>query len=343
MSDSQLSELRIDRSLKTRRSGPFIWIFIVIFGIAGVVAFFAWPRQSDSIRIVGDAKSKAALPAEADPKNQGGTAGVGSRTGDAIPIKYASTETGRVEGSILTVPGYIVAHERIELSPRFLGVVKWIGVHKGDTVTNNQVLVLLDDSEYKARLAELDGQIGVANVGVEKARIEFKRSSGLVEKGVETQKVLDDARLALASAEAQVGQIKGARQLIETYIEWCTIRSPVNGVVLERLVDANELVTPQAFGGTRGPSTSLLAVADLSDLQVEIDVDESYISKVGVGQRCKLRPEAFPERLYDGYVAEIAPEASRQKGTLQIKVQIEKPDRFLTPELSAKVDFLPKK
>jgi len=63
-------------------------------------------------------------------------------------------------------------------------------------------------------------------------------------------------------------------------------------------------------------------------------------NKVSLGQKCRVSPEAYLDRSYDGVVAEIAPEASRQKGTLQIKVQIQAPDKYLTPELSARVDFL---
>ena len=110
-------------------------------------------------------------------------------------------------------------------------------------------------------------------------------------------------------------------------------------MVLEKLVDPNELVTPQSFGGTRGPSTALISLADLKDLQVEIDLNEADVAKAEVGQKCWVSPEAYPERRYEGYVAEKAPEANRQKGTLQVKVQIRNPDEFLTPELTAKVDF----
>ena len=69
-------------------------------------------------------------------------------------------------------------------------------------------------------------------------------------------------------------------------------------------------------------------------------MNEADLAKVSLNQVCRVTPEAFPDQSYRGFVAEIAPEASRQKGTLQIKVQIQNPDRFLIPELSARVDFL---
>ena len=100
------------------------------------------------------------------------------------------------------------------------------------------------------------------------------------------------------------------------------------------------MVVPQSFGGTRGPSTALISVADPKDLQVEIELNESDVAKAFLGQKCRVSPEAYSDRAYEGYVAEMAPEANRQKGTLQLKVQIKNPDRFLTPELSARVDFL---
>ena len=122
------------------------------------------------------------------------------------------------------------------------------------------------------------------------------------------------ARLQLRSAEALVQQLKGGRQLIETYLDWCVIRSPVDGVVLEKLVDPGELVSPQTFGGTRGPSTSLVAVADPKDLQVEIDLNESDLPKVFLGQKCRVSPEAYPDKLYEGVVAEMAPEGEPAEG-----------------------------
>jgi RND family efflux transporter MFP subunit len=239
---------------------------------------------------------------------------------------------------MLTVSGYIINRQRIELSPRFMGVVNWIGVKKGDAVTNGQVVVLLDDSEYQARLAQANGDLATAQANVDKAKMDFDRVNQLAT--IQSKQEQDDARMALEAAHAQFKSAEGAHQLIETYIDWCTIRAPINGVILEKLVEPNELVVPQSFGGTRGPSTALISLADPKDLQVEIDVNEADISKVSLNQKCHVSPEAYPDKIYDGTVAEIAPEADRAKGTLQIKVQILNPDKFLTPELSAKVEFL---
>lgn len=337
MTPDKLQSLRIASEEKTR-SQTAVWvIFIFIALIAAVALFFAWPRESDNVRTVGDKAAQARTNA--------------TTKAAAVPQVAASTNAAQATGtpavkageSLLTVSGYIINRERIELSPRFMGMVKWIGVKKGDAVTNGQVVVLLDDSEYKARLAELKGRQAQVKVAQEKAQIWFDRVSKLTSDRVESKQVEDDARLAVDAAKGQLKEIDGMIEGVQNYIDWTVIKSPINGVVLEKLVDPNELVTPQSFGGTRGPSTALIAVADTKDLQVEIDLNEADVAKVFLNQKCKVSPEAYPDRVYDGYVAEKAPEANRQKGTLQVKVQIKNADAFLTPELSAKVDFLAEK
>ncbi len=337
MNSQRLSALQIDPENKTRRQGTW-WKIILGVGLAvGTAVVLSVPRKGDDNRLVGAPTQKEQPKASAE-ESSSATHEAGSPTG---PLATLPKAPGRVLGSLLTSSGHIVAHERIELSPRFMGIVAWIGVKKGDPVKRGEIVVRLDDSEYRARLAENDGQLAVARVALDKAKLDLNRTEELFRKQVEMAKTLDDARLAVRTAEAQILQIQGARKLIETWIDWCVIQSPVDGVVLEKLAKANELVSPQTFGGTRGPSTSLLAVADLNDLQVEVDVSEEALARIGLGQKCKISPEAYPELQYDGHVAEIAPEANRAKGTLQVKVQIDHPDRHLTPELSAKVDFLP--
>ncbi len=337
MNSQRLAALRIDPESKTRRVGAWWKIVAGVSLLAGTAVVLSIPRKGDDNRLVG-APAKKESPTKQSEENR--SIPRESARPDSL-LAPPSSAPGRVVGSLLTSSGHIVAHERIELSPRFMGIVAWIGVKKGDPVKKGEIVVRLDDSEYRARLAENDGQLAVAQVALDKAELDLNRTEELFRKQVEMAKTLDDARLAVRTADAQILQIQGARKLIETWIDWCVIQSPVDGVVLEKLAKANELVSPQTFGGTRGPSTSLLAVADLTDLQVEVDVSEEALARIGLGQKCKVSPEAYPELQYDGHVAEIAPEANRAKGTLQVKVQIDHPDRHLTPELSAKVDFLP--
>ncbi|MCX7723194.1 MAG: efflux RND transporter periplasmic adaptor subunit [Verrucomicrobiae bacterium] len=328
MDPEKLKSLQIEPSRKRARRHAAWVIFALVLGMTAAALYLAVPRPEDKVRIFqagGTAPSVSANSMDRGPT--GAASPANSSTDDAV---------------VLTVSGYIINRERIELSPRFLGVVKWIGVKKGDTVTNGQVVVLLDDTEQRARVREAEAAVAAAKVAVAKAELDYQRVAELAQRDVESRKAYDDARLALEAARAQLQQAEAALELAKVYLDWTVIRSPIDGVVLERLVEPNELVVPQSFGGTRGPSTALIALADPKDLQVEVDLNEADLSKVYLGQPCRISPEAYPDKVYDGYVAEIAPEANRQKGTLQVKVQIRAPDKYLTPELSARVDFLKK-
>jgi len=337
MKPSNLSQLQIDPAMKRRPRGAVKTIFAVIVLAAAVAVYFAWPKAEGEHRVFGKeltSKSVAAV----SPQKQ--ATAPQSSTAPAAP-EPKPTATGGAANALLTVSGYIINRERIEISPRFQGVVKWIGVKKGDAVKKDQTVVLLDDAEQNARVAETNGRLASAHVALERSELSYRRVQELTARNVLSKEADDEARLSVAAAKAAIAEIEGQLALAKTYLDWTIIRSPIDGVVLEKLAEPGELVTPQSFGGARGPSTAVLAVADLQDLQVEIDVSETDLAKISLGQRCQISPEAYPEKHYDGVVAEISPEASRQKGTLQIKVQIRQPDRFLTPELSAKVDFLP--
>jgi RND family efflux transporter MFP subunit len=327
MKEELLSRLQIDPGQRRRQQRSTALIFVLVGALAAVAAWFAWARSHDGPRVYkGNQRvSGAETAAAATPAKAG-----------AIP----PAAPAKSSDSVLTTSGYIVNRERIEISPRMMGLVTWLGVRKGDLVKKDQVLVRLDDAEQRARLLEIEGSLLGAKVALERAKIGFQRIKRLRASNNETAEREDEARLAVMAAEATIQQIEGQRENVRVQLDWTIIRSPIDGVVLEKLAVAGALVTPQSFGGTRGPSTALVALADPTDLQVEVDVNESDLPKVQLGQRCRVTPEAFPDHHYGAVVAEIAPEASRQKGTLQIKVQIEKPDHFLTPELSAKVEFL---
>jgi multidrug efflux pump subunit AcrA (membrane-fusion protein) len=212
---SKVSQLRIDPAAKRRSTGAVKLIFVVV-ALAAVGAVALWrPWEPEGTRVVsGGAKTSKVLSADAAP-----------RTATGGTNQPAPAPTG-VSNSVLTVSGYIINRERIEISPRFMGVVKWIGVKKGDAVTNGQVVVLLDDAEYQARKSQIAGRIAQARVQVRRAEVELTRITELVRNQIESQRVLDLATLDLEAARADVRSLEGELQLMETYLDWCVIRAP---------------------------------------------------------------------------------------------------------------------
>jgi HlyD family secretion protein len=94
------------------------------------------------------------------------------------------------------------------------------------------------------------------------------------------------------------------------------------------------------FVSGRGAKAALVSIANLRELEVELDINEADIPRVRLGQPCTVSPDSYPDRKYAAQVREIAPEANRQKATIQVKVAISDPDEYLRPETNAKVNFL---
>jgi len=143
----------------------------------------------------------------------------------------------------------------------------------------------------------------------------------------------------IRGAQAQLQQMKAALDYANTQLAATEIKSPIAGTVLERIVERGEMVSPSAFGGS-GARTSVVDLADLTDLQIELDISQSDFSRLKMSQRAEIIPDAFPNLRYHGYIAEIAPEANRAKSTVQIKVKVEDPNEHLRPEMNARVNFL---
>ena len=268
-----------------------------------------------------------------------GSSGAGTTT-----VRHAFQDIFRREGiaGVFVEGDAFHRFDRAEMRARLEEEKRTLETLRDQVLTEGTSKVIKSKNPaYKT--ARMQATEAEARANLERLRQVRELSGGKVPSQAEmasAEAALTRAVAEEAGARASVTEAGASLRSDETNVRKASIRSPINGVVLEKLVDPNELVTPQSFGGTRGPSTALISVADPKDLQVEIDLNEADVSKVFLGQRCKVSPEAYLDRSYDGTVAEIAPEASRQKGTLQIKVQIVEPDKYLTPELSAKVDFL---
>jgi HlyD family secretion protein len=231
-----------------------------------------------------------------------------------------------------------------------------------------------------AALAEVEAgsrpqQIGHANAEVERlaadvknAERKMRRSEQLVREGVIAQQEYEDdrARYEMAKAaqngaqedlsltrvgprqeevqraRADVRQAQAVVALTQAQLENTVIRAPMTGVVLERYVDVGEMVTT-GFTSDRGAKQSLFTIADMTDLQVELDISEADISKVSIGQPVTMTPDAYADRRYEGTVEYIASTADRQKATIKVKVRVASPDEYLRPGMGVKATIYPLK
>lgn len=314
----------------------------------------------------------------------------GTKTISAATVRVESAG-GSPGASILSATGYVVAHHKIAVGAKVMGRVAWIGVEKGDLVQAGQVLVRLEDTEFRAQVNQARANLASAQARLDQlksgsrpqekmrdkaavlqaearlrtAEAEYHRTERLFRDGVASKSELDralserDTASALVeaakqsstmtdigprpeeirAAEAEVQQMKAALDYASTQMAATEIKAPVSGTVLERIVERGEMVSPSAFGGS-GARTSVVDLADLTDLQVELDISQTDFSRLKMDQKAEIIPEAYPNLKYTGFIAEIAPEANRAKSTIQVKVKVENPDQQLRPEMNARVNFL---
>jgi HlyD family secretion protein len=314
-------------------------------------------------------------------------------TAEVQVVRAAAEGSGDVGGVVLSASGYIVAHHKINVNSKVTGRLAWIGVEKGDKVKEGQVVVRLEDQEFRAQYEQAKGTVEAARAmleqlqngsrpeeiqqaqhNLEEARataandkITLDRTRDLVGQGVLSKQALDDATgkyeadqqrvnsLQQAYTLAKIGprpeeiarakgtllQAEGQMAYAKSQLDATVIRAPVSGTILERKAEKGELITAQfASGAEGGPQGSVVALADLNDLQVELDIAQDDFARLDAKQKAAVSVDAYPDRKYEGVIAEISPEANRQKATVQVKVQILNPDEYLRPEMNSTVKFL---
>lgn len=133
-----------------------------------------------------------------------------------------------------------------------------------------------------------------------------------------------------------------AARAAEDDLDNTVVPAPSSGIILKKYAEDGNMVRPEAF--SNGLSASLYDLADLSLMEVDVDISERDLDAVYIGQKCEIRMEAFPDRLYTGTVERMLPEANRSKASVSARVRVDVPpgDRYLRPELRARVKFLPK-
>ena len=357
----ELEGLRIDRSAVATESGGSPWARSIIIG--GIVVIVLLGVAALAYRFMGSTPEVEVVRATAEGANIGG-------------------------GVVLTATGYIIPHHKIEANSKVTGRVAWIGVEKGDKVKEGQVLVRLEDQEFRAQYDQARGAADSARAQLEQLqhgsrpeeiqqtehnlsearataandKTTLDRTKRLVTQAVLSQQALDDAsakyeasqqrvhsleqsyQLAklgpraeeIARAQGALTQAEGQAAYAKAQLDATVIRAPISGTILDRSVEKGELLTGQ-FASAARPVFSL---ANLEDIQADLDIAQDDFAKLSPHQKAVVTVDAFPDLKWDGVIAEVSPEANRQKATIEVKVQILNPDSHLRPEMNTTVHFI---
>lgn len=317
-----LDSLRIDREPETPRTARRwpLWTVIALLVVAGLVAAALWWR------------SQAATPR----------------------VKTAAVqEVGGGSPAVLDASGYVTARREATVSSKVTGKIVDVLVEEGMAVKEGQVLARLDDSTARAALRLSQANLKAAEraeaeteVRLKQAGLDLDRAQTLVGKKVAAQADLDSARTEREALEAHLAlehqQVEVARREVDTRqvaVDDTVIRAPFSGVAISKNAQPGEMISPVSAGGgfTR---TGICTLVDMSSLEIEVDVGESYIQRVRPDQPTEATLDAYPDWRIPGRVITIVPAADREKATVKVRIAFDQLDPRILPDMGVHVAFL---
>ena len=316
-----LSALRIDEGARRPRSGP------------------KWPRW------VAAAIGLLLLISAAVYAVRGKT--------PLVEVAAAQAPSAGGEVALLNASGYVTPRRRATVAAKITARVTQMYADEGMRVKEGQILARLDDSDYRVRLnsAKADREATAAQlqdlqVQLANAEIELHRTQQLTKQGVSSPEALDNARTTADSLRAKIAMTKQQIQASDAKIhvaqqdlDNCTVRAPFAGIVVSKDAQVGEMVSPNSAGGgfTR---TGIATIVDMKSLEVEVDVNESYIARVRPGMPVTSVLDAYPNWQIPSKVRTIIPTADRQKATVKVRIAFDQLDPRILPDMGVKVSFL---
>ena len=319
-----LASLRIDAHARAgeQRSRSWIYVLLVLLLIAGAGGWF-WSQRMQAIPV---------------------------RT---AAVSVRSTGAGQSAGAVLNASGYVVARRRATVSSKVTGKVLDVFVEEGKAIRKGQVLARLDDSQIRASLAVAQAQLIASQRGaaedearLKQAELNLDRRARLIKEGVVGKAEVDDAqgdvdslkaRIAVARQQVQVAEAQVAAR--QTDLTDMVVRAPFDGIAISKDAQPGEMISPVSAGGgfTR---TGICTIVDMSSLEVEVDVSETYINRVHGGQKIEAVLDAYPDWKIAAHVITTIPSADRQKATVKVRIGFDQLDPRILPDMGVKVSFL---
>lgn len=211
---------------------------------------------------------------------------------------------------VLAINGRVKPTEQVEISSTVSGRVLSVAVAEGETVTEGTPLLVIDDTQQRATVAQVRSQLNGAEAQRDKARVDLERAEAL--KDTVSQRSLDDARLAAQTAQEEVDRLNSQLDQAEDMLAQYTVKAPFDGTVLSRGADAGQVVSS---------STPLFLVADLGTLHAEASVDELYASEMHRGLPVLARPAGQSE-LIEGEVIYVSPSVDASTGGRVVRISL---------------------
>jgi RND family efflux transporter MFP subunit len=277
-------------------------------------------------------------------------------TAESVPLVEAVTVESRtgggVAGAVLNASGYVAARRRATVSSKMTGKVVEVNVEEGMRVREGQVLARLDDSQiraaYELAQAQLDAarkSVAELEVRLREAQLTLGRREQLLKEGVvgqadvdAAQAEVDSLRARIVAARQQAEVAKAQVTLQKTQLDDTIIRAPFNGVAISKDAQPGEMVSPVSAGGgfTR---TGISTIVDMSSLEIEVDVNETYINRVRPNQKATAVLDAYPDWQIPARVITTIPTADRQRATVLVRLDFEQLDDRILPDMGVKVAF----
>ncbi|MHC1745403.1 MAG: efflux RND transporter periplasmic adaptor subunit [Syntrophobacteraceae bacterium] len=248
--------------------------------------------------------------------------------------------------------GYVVAQRKAAVSSKGTGRLAFLGVKEGSRVKAGDVLARLENDDLEAERSQIEGQLAAARAELSRADADSKtalrqhrRLEALWRERVVAKAEYENARdqdrragAVVAAAKANIRALEAGLKRASVLLDYTEIRAPFDGVVLTKNADEGEVVAP--FGSAVNARAAVVTMADLSSLEVQTDVSEAFLHKVREGQPAEIQLDALPDARLSGKAATIVPTADRTRGTVMVKVQFDRIDPRILPEMSARVAFL---
>jgi RND family efflux transporter MFP subunit len=270
-----------------------------------------------------------------------------------VSVATVNERAAGTQAAVLNASGYVVARRRATVSSKITGKVVEVNVEEGMAVKEGQILARLDDATSKAALALAQAQLGSAKKNVAEneahlslAKITFDRQTKLLNGGYGTQADVDAAKADVDATDARINAFKEQVNVAERQVEVAQtdldnsiIRAPFSGIATSKDAQPGEMVSPVSAGGgfTR---TGICTIVDMHSLEVEVDVNESYIGRVSAGQDVTAVLDAYPDFQIPAHVITIVPTADRQKATVLVRIAFKQLDPRILPDMGIKVTFL---